>query len=112
MKEEERGSDSQPARLKVSHPDEGGYLRRDIRLSLDGEEFAVLKSGRDVLTEIGPGRHRLRADNTFLSKTVEFDARPGEQVHYKTWNRRGFGSWLVEVLGAGPLYLVVKRGAD
>ena len=38
----ERGLDSQPAELKVSHADECGYMRRDIHLWLDGKEFALL----------------------------------------------------------------------
>ena len=112
MTQEEKDLYSQPARLKVSHPDEGGYLRREIHLSLDGKEFVILKSGRDAVTEIAPGHHSLRANNTFLSKAVEFDTRPGEQVHYKTWNRKGFGSWMIEILGSGPLYLVIERGSE
>ena len=118
MEEEENGQNSQPARLKVSHTDEGGYLRRDsylrrdIYLFLDGKEFAILKSGREVVTKITPGRHSLRVYNTFQSKVVEFHGRSGVQVHYKTRNRKGFGSWMIEILGAGPLYLILERVAE
>lgn len=112
MYAEEKLEGAVGARLRVSHPDEGSYLRRDIHLSLDGREFATLKSGRDVVIEIEPGRHSLRAHNTFLPRTVEFEAQPGEQLHFKVWNRKGFGSWMVELLGSGPLYLVIKRAAD
>ena len=109
MNEGEINAASQPARLRVSHPDEGGFLRRPIHLSLDDKQFAVLSSGKETIIEIEPGHHRLRADNTFLPKTVEFDVEAGEQVSYTTWNRRGFGSWMIEIFGAGPLYLVIQR---
>jgi len=112
MNEEEINVASKSARLRVSHPDEGGFLRRPIHLSLDDKQFAVLISGKEVIIEIEPGHHRLRADNTFLPKTVEFDVEAGEQVSYATWNRRGFGSWMIEIFGAGPLYLVIKRVED
>jgi hypothetical protein len=72
-------------------------------------EFAVLKSGKEFSKEIRPGHHRLHIDNTFWPKTVEFDVRAGEEVHFRAWNRRRFGSWTIEILGAGPVYLTVER---
>lgn len=103
-------SDGAPkAQLRVTHRDEGGYMARGIKLRLDGEDLTLLKSGKAIVVEVEPGRHSLRIDNTFYPKTVEFDVRAGEQVHYRIWNKRGFGSWMVEVLGAGPMYLHVER---
>jgi hypothetical protein len=84
-------------------------MARGIKLRLDGQDLTLLKSGKAVVVEVLPGHHSLRIDNTFYPKTVEFDVRAGEQVHYRIWNKRGFGSWMVEVLGAGPMYLHIER---
>ena len=110
--EKENSDQAGRAWLKVSHQDEGGHLRRSISFALDRLEPAVLKSGKHFIKEISPGHHRLRIDNTFLTKTVEFDVKPGEQAHFKAWNRKGFGSWLIEIVGSGPLYLSVERLED
>jgi hypothetical protein len=97
------------AQLRVTHKHEADYMARGIKLALDDADLNLLKSGTSTLVEIEPGHHRLRIDNTFHAKTVEFDVRAGEQVHYRIWNKRGFGSWLVELLGAGPMYLAIEK---
>ncbi|HWP53158.1 MAG TPA: hypothetical protein VN476_03445 [Pyrinomonadaceae bacterium] len=97
------------AQLRVTHKDEGDYMARGIKLALDDADLNLLKSGSSTIVEIEPGHHRLRIDNTFHAKTVEFDVRAGEQVHYRIWNKRGFGSWLVEIIGAGPMYLAIEE---
>ena len=109
MSEGAKGGDAPKGQLRVTHRDEGDYMARSIKLRLDGEDLTQLKSGKAILVEVEPGRHRLRIDNTFYPRTVEFDAKAGEQVHYRIWNKRGFGSWMVEVLGAGPMYLHVEE---
>jgi hypothetical protein len=108
----EPNSDSAPAKLRVSHPDEGDYTSRGIHLSLDGKRFATLKSGKRITLEIEPGEHSLQADNTFSKKAETFAAGAGETVRYVTHNRAGFGSSLIGILGAGPLYLVLEREAE
>jgi hypothetical protein len=82
---------------------------REVHILLDGELIATLLPGQSVTREVAPGTHRLRANNTFIWKTVESDARPGEHVQFVTGNRSGFGSWMVWVLGAGPLYVTPER---
>jgi hypothetical protein len=109
MGEEAKSVDGLVAQLRVTHRDEGDYMARGIKLALDGEDLTLLKSGKAIVVEIEPGHHSLRIDNTFYSKSVELDAKAGEQVHYRIWNKRGFGSWMVEVLGAGPMYLAIER---
>ena len=105
----EQSTDAQRARLTVTHRQEdSGVPTRGIHVSLDGREFAFLKANDSYTREIRAGHRRLRANNTFLPKTVEFDIRPGEHVQYETYNA-GFGTWMVTVLGAGPLYLVLRR---
>ena len=109
MSAEVKSGETLTTQLRVSHSQASYYLGRGIEVSLDGEELKTLKAGLAFTMKIEPGHHRLRADNTFQSKTVEFDVQPGEQVQYRTWNRKGFGSWMIEILGAGPLYLVLER---
>lgn len=109
MNEATRIDKTSPGQLRVTHKDEGGYLARGIKLALDGKDLIALKSGKAIVVEAELGHHRLRIDNTFHARTVEFDVRAGEQVHYRIWNKRGFGSWLVEILGAGPMYLAFEK---
>ena len=110
MGEEENTESAQPARLTVSHPQEGADMGRGLALSLDGKDLPHLKVGRTFTTEIAPGHHRLRVNNTYHKKTVEFDVQAGEQAHYRIKNRVGFfGSMMISVLGAGPMYLMIER---
>lgn len=95
--------------LRVTHREEGDYLARGIKLSLDDKGLTLLKSGKAIVVEVEPGPHRLKLDNTFYSRTLGFSVSAGEQAHYRIWNKRGFGSWLVEILGAGPMYLAIEK---
>jgi hypothetical protein len=108
MNEEIKSDEALSAQLRVTHKDEGDYMARGIKLAFDDADLNVLKSGTSTLVEVEPGHHRLRIDNTFHARTVEFDVGAGEQAHYRIWNKRGFGSWLVEILGAGPMYLAIE----
>ena len=102
-------NDAAMGQLRVTHKNEGDYLARGIKLALDDDDLNLLKSGTSTLVEVEPGHHRLRIDNTFHARTVEFEVSAGEQVHYRIWNKRGIGSWLVEILGAGPIYLAIEK---
>jgi hypothetical protein len=83
---------------------------RQIVVTLDGEPFGTLLFGERLTREIAAGPHRLRAHNTLVWKTVEFDAAPGEHVRYVAVNRAGPGSMaLVALLGVGPLYVTLER---
>lgn len=112
MNEEAKAAGVQAAQLRVSHPVAGNVMGRGLKLWLDGEELSPLKAGQALTLEIKPGAHQLRAHNTYHSKTVEFVASPGEQVHYSINNRVGFIGWfMLTVLGGGPMYLVIERAA-
>ena len=102
---------TQDAQLRVSHPaTKSNQLGRGLKLSLDGEELAHLKVGNSLVVNIEAGRHELRADNTYHAKTVEFDAEPGQQVHYRISNRVGaVGAILLGTVGAGPMHLEFER---
>jgi hypothetical protein len=57
-----------------------------------------------------PGRHRLRAYNTLVWKTVEFDIAAGEWVRFAAVNRAGrVTAALIGILGVGPLYVTLER---
>jgi hypothetical protein len=83
---------------------------RQVVVTLDGEPLATLMFGERVTRDIPPGHHRLRAHNTLVWKTVEFDVLPGEHVRFSAVNRAGLGSMaLVALLGVGPLYVTLER---
>lgn len=111
MNAEENTGGSQPAQLRVSHP-ASNTMGRGLTLWLDGEELSALKAGKVLTVEINAGAHSLRVSNTYHSKTVEFDAAAGEQVHYEINNKVGLvGSFLLTMLGSGPMYLQIERAA-
>jgi hypothetical protein len=98
------------ARLTVERTAAEDVKTRQVVLSLDGEPFATLLFGERATREIAPGHHRMRAHNTLVWKTVEFDISPGEHVEFAVVNRPGFGSMaLVALLGVGPLYVTIER---
>jgi len=101
---------SMASRLTVSRNSPADVQQRQVIVRLDGEPFAILLFGQTLTREISPGSHRLRFDNTWVKKTVEFKAADGEEVNYNVINRAGrFTWWMVAVLGAGPMYLTVER---
>lgn len=85
-------------------------MGRGLTLRLDGEQLSSLKPGQALTLDIEPGQHQLLVNNTYHSKTIEFAAQPGEQVHYRIDNRAGcFGWFMLTVLGGGPMYLLIDR---
>jgi hypothetical protein len=102
-----------PAQLTVRRPPPGGLGDPyPITVWLDGERLAVLMPGESVTRETPPGRHRLKAFNTLLRKSVELDVAPGEEVRMVASNRAGFGTLLFAMLGVGPLYVGLERDAS
>lgn len=83
---------------------------RQVFVSVDGKDVAVLVHGQTATVEVAPGPHRMRIHNTLVWKTLHFDAAPGDQIRYDIVNRAGFGTVaLVATLGVGPIYLTVTR---
>jgi hypothetical protein len=97
------------AQLTVSRNMSNDMGIREVYIYLDGEMIATLRNKESVTRDISSGHHALRAFNTLVSKTVEFDVQPGERVRFTTSNRSGCGSFLIFLLGAGPLYVSLVR---
>ena len=97
-------------RLVVLRNSPDDVQQRQVVLSLDGAPLESLLFGESVVREIEPGVHRLKAHNTLVWKTLEFEALPGEEARYLVVNRAGLGSMtLVALLGVGPLYVTLER---
>jgi hypothetical protein len=101
---------TEPARITIYRhsPEDAGF--REVFVSLDGEQLAMLQFGESYTCEVKPGPHRLRAHNTLFWKTHQIVLRPGEHAKFTAINRTGpisFG--LLFMLGAFPLYLTFER---
>jgi hypothetical protein len=100
----------QASRVTVTRaaPDDTG--QRQIIITVDGGPFATLVHGRSATREVAPGHHRIRANNTLLWKTLEFDLAPGDYARFEVTNCRGMGTMAVlGMLGLGPVNLRFER---
>jgi hypothetical protein len=89
-------------------PEDAGV--REIYVSVDGDDIAVLKNGQAVTHELPAGPHRLRAHNTLFWKTHDVVLQPGEHVRFKAANVAGWAVFgFLMVLGAAPLKLIFER---
>ena len=83
---------------------------REVFVALDGRSLAILRHGETVTKEVEPGHHRIRAHNTLIWKTIEFNVEPGEHVRFAAINKAGWGTYSVLAwIGAGPIYLTFER---
>lgn len=99
-----------PAQLTVARASPEDVAQRQIVVSLDGAPFATLLYGTRATRNLSPGTHRLRAHNTLVWRTVDFEALPGEHVRFEVVNRAGPGTLtLTALLGVGPLYVTLAR---
>jgi hypothetical protein len=98
------------ARLTLARTSPGDVGIRQVFVSVDGKDVAVLVHGQSATVDIEPGPHKMRVHNTLVWKNVQFEAAPGEDIHYDIINRAGFGTTaLIATLGVGPIYLTVTR---
>lgn len=100
----------QVATITVSRraPEDAGI--REIYVSVDREQIAILKNGEAVTHDLPAGPHRLRAHNTLFWKTREVVLQPGEHARFRVVNRAGWAAFsFLLVLGAAPLYLEFER---
>ena len=99
-----------PATVTITRTSEKDFKSRQLIVWVDGERVATLLWGDSITCELQPGPHRLRVSNTLYWKTVEFSVRTGEQAFFEAISHTGPGSILMLLLlGAGPLYLTIRR---
>ena len=98
------------AHLIIRRDSEADVQQRQIIVVLDGAKKGELLFGEVIRLPLTAGHHRLRVDNTWKWKTVEFDARPGEAIEFRVESRAGRFSWfLFSAVGAGPMSISVER---
>ncbi len=102
--------DTPTARITVARTSPQDVRVRQIYISVDGTRVAELLYGQSFTTELAPGPHRLRANNTLLWKTLECALERGEHAEFVVVNRPGPGTYaMLSLLGAGPIYLAFYR---
>jgi hypothetical protein len=99
-----------PARVTImrTSPDDVG--QRQVIVSVDDGPRAQLMYGESTTWDVTSGHHVLKAHNTLVRKTIEFDAGPGEQIQFAVANRAS--KWMfgfLVVMGVAPLYLTLER---
>lgn len=103
-------SDPDRTTITVSRQHKEDIGQREIFVSLDGTELAILRHGETVSRDVEPGTHELRVHNTLFRKRLPLVLSPGEHARFSVVNRPGWGTYtLVTFLGAGPVYLSVDR---
>jgi len=80
-----------------------------ITLTLDGKKIARLRPGDAVSREVDPGRHSLRAWNTLVWKTVEFDVEAGDAAEFVAANRANWLSEVAAFIGFGLLGVTLEQ---
>jgi hypothetical protein len=97
-------------RLTIRRQSPDDIQQREIFVSLDGTELAILRYGESVTCDVAAGEHELRAHNTLFRQRQQVTIQPGEHVEFSVANRSGWGTFaMMSVLGAGPLYLSLDR---
>jgi hypothetical protein len=99
-----------PARVTLVRRSDEDLKDRQVLISLDGTHIATLLYNQEVTREVAPGVHRLRANNTLVWKTLEFEARPDEHLWFRVVNRAARGMlWMVGMFGVGPILVTLER---
>lgn len=98
------------ARLLVTRQSARDCRDRQIFVSLDGTRVGDIVFGEKLSKPITAGWHRMRVHNTLFWKTIDFEAKPDETVHFETVNYAGKGFLhIVLIIGVAPLFLAVER---
>jgi hypothetical protein len=96
--------------VTVTRTSDKDVQHRQIIVSIDGEPFATLLYGQTASKAIAPGHHTIKAYNTLVWKTLEFDLADGEDVSFSVVNVAGKWTFpLVALLGVGPIYVALER---
>ena len=82
---------------------------RHVDVFIDSVRVGMLMNGESLTREVAAGHHVLKVHNTMVGKTAEFDAADDAHVRFGVANRAGFGSSLIWLFGAGPMYVDLER---
>ncbi|HWA83311.1 MAG TPA: hypothetical protein VG820_07765 [Fimbriimonadaceae bacterium] len=100
------------ATLVVSRNSDRDLKIRGIDILLDGRFVGALNYGDSLEAQVEPGRHSLTATNRLKSKSVEFEAQPGETVRFLTTGIAMGGIWVVmAMLGTVAYRVEIERQA-
>jgi hypothetical protein len=100
-----------PTLVTVHRTSPEDVRERQVIFSIDGTRVAQLLFGQTFTREITPGPHRLRANNTLVWTTLEFDAPPGAHLHFTCVNHAPkWLYYLVAVFGVAPLFVTLEPG--
>lgn len=98
------------ARITVARTSDKDVRIRQLVVSIDGKQAGTLLFGESITQELEAGPHRLRVHNTLVWKTLDLELGPGEHARFNAINKAGFGTYsMVGLLGAGPLYVSLRR---
>ncbi len=101
---------SEPARVTVTRTSPKDIGQREIFVSFDGQEMAIMRFGETATREVEPGAHLLSIHNTLFRRKFELTLGPGEHARFAVVNRAGWGTYAIaSVLGAGPIYMDIER---
>src|SRR5438128_1901826 len=101
------------SQVTVSRNSDDDVKVRQVIVTLDDQPFATLVFGKTATRSAPPGHHRLRVDNTWNRKTIEFDLAPGEHAKFRTVSRSGrFTAFMLALLGAGPMYVSIEKESE
>jgi hypothetical protein len=102
--------DSSPARLTIVRDTPDDIQDRWIRLWLDGNFWDTLRYGKTLSIDLSPGPHRLKASNTLNRDTLDFDAKPGEQIKVRCHNAIARGGFLsILMIGVAIIRVRLER---
>jgi len=109
--EETSGRAAATVTVMRTSSDDVGF--REVFVSLDGEEIAILHSGDRITRDVTAGAHEIRAHNTLFRKREQFELKPGQAATFLVINKAGKGTFsILSLLGAGPIYLTLQRMPD
>jgi hypothetical protein len=99
-----------PASVTITRTSPEDFGTRQVEVSIDGAHAGTLLWGDSLTRELLPGPHRVRVHDTLVWKTVVFSLAPKEQLFFEVINRAGPGTYVLQLtLGAGPLYVTIRR---
>lgn len=96
--------------VTVTRTSDTDVQHRQIIVSIDGQPFATLMYGQSATKDIAAGHHTIKAYNTLVWKTLEFDLAEGESATFSVANIAGKWTFpLVALLGVGPMFVSLDK---